>query len=61
MPTYEYTCKSCSHAWEQDQKIKDEPLKDCPKCGKPEAKRLISSGTSFQLRGSGWAVDGYGS
>jgi putative FmdB family regulatory protein len=59
MPTYEYQCKACGNTWEQDQKIKEPPVKDCPKCGEPKAKRLISGGTGFQLVGSGWASDGY--
>jgi putative FmdB family regulatory protein len=58
MPTYEYLCEACEHAWEQDQGIKEPPLKDCPKCGEPKAKRLISN-TSFQLVGPRWGVDGY--
>ena len=61
MPTYEYECKACHHAWEADQKITEPPLKDCPSCGEPEAKRLISGGTGFQLLGKGWYADGYSS
>lgn len=57
--TYEYACKNCGHEWEAKQKITDEPLKTCPKCGKDEAKRLISGGTGFTLQGSGWARDNY--
>lgn len=59
MPTYEYQCKACQHTWEADQKITEPPLTDCPECKKPEAKRLISGGTGFQLQGKGWASDGY--
>lgn len=59
MPTYEYQCKACKATWEADQSIKADPLKDCPECGKPEAQRLISGGTGFQLNGKGWASDGY--
>lgn len=57
--TYDYECKACQHSWEADQKITEEPLKTCPKCGADEAKRLISKGGFFQLKGSGWAADGY--
>lgn len=54
MPIYEYTCEACNHNWEELQKITDEKIKICPKCGEEKAKRLISSGTSFILNGSGW-------
>lgn len=58
MPTYEYTCKSCAHGWEAEQRIVAAPLKKCPSCGADKAKRLIS-GAAFALKGSGWAADGY--
>lgn len=57
--TYEYKCKLCGHEWTADQRISDQPLTVCPKCEKEGAKRLISGGTGFQLKGSGWYRDGY--
>ena len=59
MPTYEYECADCHHLWEEFQGIKDEPVKECPKCKEAKARRLIS-GASFVLKGNGWAADGYG-
>ena len=59
--TYEYACEACSHQWEAEQSIKDAPLKTCVACGKNAAKRLISGGTGFLLKGGGWYADGYGS
>jgi putative FmdB family regulatory protein len=59
MPTYEYECTNCKHAWDIEQKISDATIKTCPKCKKKSAKRLISGGGGFQLRGSNWAKDGY--
>jgi putative FmdB family regulatory protein len=59
MPTYEYVCKACKATWEADQKISEPALKDCPECGKPQAKRLISGGTNFILTGGGWADTQY--
>jgi putative FmdB family regulatory protein len=35
------------------QKIADAPLVDCPECGKPSLKRLLSA-PRFRLKGSGW-------
>jgi len=58
MPTYEYSCQSCKHSWEQEQSMKDPAIEKCPKCKKKKAKRLISS-TSFVLAGGGWAKEGY--
>ena len=55
MPTYEYKCSHCSHALEAFQKISDEPLMDCPECGQPTLRRLISA-SSFRLKGTGWYV-----
>ena len=61
MPTYEYACTSCSHEWEFEQSIKDEPLRDCPSCGRDTARRQISRGTGFILKGGGWYSDLYSS
>jgi putative FmdB family regulatory protein len=59
--TYEYICEACGHQWEAEQSIKDSALKVCEACGKSKAKRLVSGGTGFLLKGGGWYADGYGS
>ncbi len=53
MPIYEYECGSCGHQMEAIQKMSDDPLTDCPSCGKPELKKLISA-AGFRLKGGGW-------
>lgn len=53
MPIYEYQCETCGHEMEALQKISDDPLKDCPQCGKPSLKKLISA-AGFRLKGGGW-------
>jgi putative FmdB family regulatory protein len=53
MPIYEYKCESCSAVLEKLQKISDEPLRDCPECGKSTLVKLVSA-PSFRLKGSGW-------
>lgn len=53
MPIYEYRCQSCGHDLEKLQRLSDEHLKDCPSCGKPDLKRLISA-AGFRLKGGGW-------
>ena len=59
--TYEYVCEACGHQWEAEQSIKDRPLKKCVSCAKDKAKRLISGGTGFLLKGGGWYADLYSS
>ena len=53
MPIYEYRCQSCNHNLEVMQKLSDPELRDCPACGQPQLKKLISA-VSFRLKGSGW-------
>ena len=33
MPTYEYACDACKHSFEREQRITEDPIKKCPKCG----------------------------
>ncbi len=61
MPTYEYGCSACGQEWEEVQRITDPATAVCPKCGKPDAHRLISAGTNFILKGGGWYSDLYSS
>jgi putative FmdB family regulatory protein len=53
VPIYEYACKKCQHTFDALQKMNDEPLLDCPACGEPELRRLISA-PRFRLKGAGW-------
>lgn len=61
MPTYEYACTSCGNEWEAEQSIKDAPLTECPRCHEATARRQISRGTGFILKGGGWYSDLYAS
>lgn len=60
MPTYEYCCteEKCKNTWEEIQKISAPKTEICPKCKKKTAKRLISGGLGFHLKGSGWFNSG---
>ena len=58
--TYEYICTACGHQWEAEQPISADPLKKCPECKRRSAKRQVSGGLGFILKGSGWYADGYG-
>jgi len=55
MPIYEYRCSACGHEFEILQKISDQPLTECPACGKGALAKLVSA-AGFQLKGSGWYV-----
>lgn len=70
MPTYTYKCPVHGE-FDVEQKITDTKLERCTRlvglgpgirgvrhCGEA-LERLISGGTGFHLKGSGWAKDGY--
>ena len=59
--TYEYLCTACQHQWEAQQSISEAPLKTCPNCHQDTARRQVSGGAGFILKGGGWYADGYGS
>ena len=58
MPTYDYSCDNCGHEFEREQRITEDPIKKCPKCGKMKARRMIGGG-NFILKGGGWESDLY--
>jgi len=58
MPTYEYQCVNCGYRFEKFQRMKDEALKECPKCGS-KVKRLIGSGIGVIFRGKGFYATDY--
>ena len=60
MPIYEYACDKCSHEFEVEQRITEDPIKTCPECRSRKVRRLISR-TSFVLKGGGWYSDLYSS
>lgn len=59
MPTYEYQCQRCEHAFEEFQSIKAKPLRKCPECGKMSLKRLIGTGAGIIFKGSGFYETDY--
>lgn len=58
MPTYEYECDKCGKTFEKFQKMSDEALKACPKCG-GSVQRLIGSGGGIIFKGSGFYENDY--
>lgn len=59
MPTYEYKCGACGHAYEMFQSMTEPPKKRCPKCGKNTAERLIGTGAGVLFKGSGFYETDY--
>ncbi len=53
MPIYEYRCEACGHELEALQKMSDPLLTECPECGRPALKKLVSA-AAFRLKGGGW-------
>jgi len=59
MPTYDYKCEACGHAFEMFQSITASPIRKCPKCGQLKVKRLIGTGSGVIFRGSGFYQTDY--
>jgi putative FmdB family regulatory protein len=59
MPTYEYECQACGHAFEELQAMMDAKLTKCPKCHKKKLARLISSGSGMIFKGTGFYETDY--
>jgi putative FmdB family regulatory protein len=59
MPTYDYQCEACSHAFEAFQQITAAPLVECPQCKTPSLKRLIGAGAGPIFKGTGFYCTDY--
>jgi len=59
MPTYQYECSACNHAFEILQSFTDKKKRKCPKCQKPKLQRLIGSGGGIIFKGSGFYETDY--
>jgi putative FmdB family regulatory protein len=52
MPTYEYACTECGHAFDIVQSFSDTALTECPECGGKLRKIFGAAGVVF--KGSGF-------
>ena len=59
MPTYEYVCQKCHHAFELFQPMQAATLTQCPRCKKRSLKRLIGGGAGLIFKGSGFYITDY--
>lgn len=57
MPTYDYRCDRCERTFEVRQRISEDPLTTCERCGGP-IRRLLAA-APFILKGGGWYVTDY--
>jgi putative FmdB family regulatory protein len=58
LPTYEYQCDKCGNKFEKFQKMSDNPLDACPKCG-GVVHRLIGGGGGIIFKGTGFYQTDY--
>jgi putative FmdB family regulatory protein len=54
MPTYDYRCGACGHAFEVFQSISEGRKRKCPQCKKPALERLIGHGAGILFKGGGF-------
>ena len=59
MPTYDYVCDGCGHAFELFQSMTDSVKRTCPKCKKKKLRRLIGAGGAIVFKGSGFYQTDY--
>ncbi len=59
MPTYDYVCDGCGHAFELFQSMTENAKKTCPKCKKQKLRRLIGAGGAIVFKGSGFYKTDY--
>ena len=51
MPIYTYRCTECDHEFETRQRMTDDPLTECPKCGGKIRRVVNSVGVVFKGKG----------
>jgi putative FmdB family regulatory protein len=59
MPTYDYVCDGCGHAFELFQSMTDAVKKTCPECKKKKLRRLIGAGGAIMFKGTGFYKTDY--
>jgi putative FmdB family regulatory protein len=60
MPLYEFKCPKCEHRYEKRLSLNQRnERRECPKCSHEVVRQVTAA--SFDLKGGGWAKDGYSS
>ncbi len=57
MPIYEYVCRACGNEEAVIQKVNEQPLTVCPKCGGEFRKKI--SAPSIRFKGDGFYITDY--
>ena len=57
MPIYEYKCKDCGYQFEIKQRITEDALTECPKCGGRIERMIFGAGIVF--KGNGYYTTDY--
>ena len=59
MAKFDYHCNNeeCNHEFEVEQRISDDKLVTCPKCGQDTLERVILATAGFRLKGK-WFANG---
>ncbi len=58
MPTYGYTCRDCGHTFDIVQKMADDTLTICPRCG--GRLRKVFAAPAIAFKGSGFYATDHG-
>ena len=58
MPTYEYTCRDCGHTFDIVQKMTEDTLTICPRCG--GRLRKVFAAPAIAFKGSGFYATDHG-
>jgi putative FmdB family regulatory protein len=59
MPTYDYECDACGHAFELFQSISEPVKRKCPACKKQKLRRLFGTGAAVMFKGTGFYQTDY--
>ena len=59
MPTYDYECDACGHAFELFQGITAPVKRKCPECGRMKLRRLFGAGAAVMFKDSGFYETDY--
>lgn len=58
MPTYVYECSSCQSTFEVEQRITEDPLRDC-RCGSTGTVKRVIQPIAVMFKGAGFHINDY--